>query len=826
MDEYQKFLDSKKVRAQSYGKIIDVSAIHPMLFPFQRDTTRWAIRGGRRAIFARGGLGKTFMQLEYSRLIDEPTLIVAPLTVCEQTIDEAKRINIEVKYVRQQDEVNSQFSITNYDIIKHFDPAKFNTVVLDESSILKSITSKTRELLIEMFSNTPYRLCCTATPAPNDIAEIANHAEFLGIMRREEILANFFVHDNEGWRLRGHGEEKFYEWLASWSMSIRRPSDLGYSDKGYDLTELDVKPVFVRTDYVPEGQLFHTGLKGISDRAAARRGTLDERVAETIKMVNSNPEQAIIWCGLDDEQDCLAKNIKDNVSVFGSQSPDRKKELIKRFQRGEAKVLISKIGICGYGMNFQNAHWMYFVGLSDSWEDYIQALWREHRFGQTETVHGRIILSEIEDEIYNNVMRKEAEANRMTENLIKHVAIFEKDEIMNNSPKEEIYQTKIAKDDLWTAMLGDSCEIIDELPDESIDFSVFSPPFAALYTYSATDRDLGNSRNEAEFFEHFGFVIRKLFKKLKTGRICAVHVADTPAMLVRDGYIGLKDLSGDIVKAFQKEGWIWDARIPIDKNQQAQSIRTHSKALTMTQMKKDRSWLRPALPDYILKFRKPGDNQSPVAGGMSGDEWIELANPTWPNEQDRCAEWGAFATWYGIQESDTLQGWMAARGSKDDRHICPLQLKTIRNCIRLWTNPGETVFSPFAGIGSEGDVAIELGRKFIGIELKPEYFKVMVRNLRAAVQNYFTGDLFGHADVNGKSIVELDDDHTNGNGHIDTNGKTEIPLLKTKLFQDEQLPSESFDRLVLDGKNGKSELKVERVPLVKTKFMEDEKVAA
>jgi hypothetical protein len=261
---------------------------------------------------------------------------------------------------------------------------------------------------------------------------------------------------------------------------------------------------------------------------------------------------------------------------------------------------------------------------------------------------------------------------------------------------------------------------------------VFSPPFAALYTYSSTERDLGNCKTEAEFMGHFRFIIQELLRVTMPGRICAVHVFDIPAMLVRDGYIGIKDFSGDVIREFQKCGWIYDARIPIDKNQQAQSIRTHSKALTMSQLEKDRSWLRPALPDYILKFRKAGDNAAPVVNGeITRDLWIEYASPSWPDPipQDRCGQVGAFPTWYGIRETDTLQGWRGAGnhrnvGGNDEKHICPLQLETISRIIKLWSNKYERVFTPFMGIGSEVYQAVSLERYGIGIELKQEYFSL------------------------------------------------------------------------------------------------------
>ena len=772
-DDYTKFLSQKAFIYNGDGIVVDRDAVHPFLKPFQVDLTLWALRKGRAAIFADTGLGKTYMEAEWAKHICQhtglPVLILAPLGVARQTVRLARNIDLEVTYVRDQSEVTNGVNITNYEMLDHFDTAAFAGVVLDESSILKNLAGKTRQKLTAMFADTPYRLCGTATPAPNDDAEIGQHAEFLGVMSHVEMQATFFVHREpkdtvtgqkkrgarQQWNLRRHAEEKFYRWMASWGMFVRKPSDLGHSDEGYILPPLNIEPVYVQSDYSPDDQLFFAGLKGIGDRAKVRKATVAVRVPAVADLVSASDEQWIVWCGLNSEADDVTAAIHGAVNVQGSDSIDHKTDTIEAFQDGRIRVLVTKPSIAGFGLNFQNAHNMAFVGLSDSWEDYYQCIRREYRFGQQHPVNAYIVLADIEDQIYANIMRKEAQARNMADKLISHVQQYEVAELYSDTDINGWqYQTGKAMGANWQCLLGDSVERLKELADNSIDLSVFSPPFQSLYTYSPTERDLGNSRNAGQFNEHFGFIIDDLFRVTKPGRICAVHVADVPAMMVRDGFIGMKDFSGDVIRLFQERGWIFDARIPIDKNQQAQSIRTHSKALTMAQLHRDRSWLRPAMPDYILKFRKPGDNPVPVVGGMTGDEWIELANPTWPNEHDRAAEWGAWATWYGIQESDTLQGWQAARGNDDERHICPLQLGTIERCIRLWTNPGETVLDPFNGIGSTGDQALRMERKYIGIELKPEYWQVSVRNLRAAESDMTSIDLFSWAAM--EAEVEVD----------------------------------------------------------------------
>ena len=726
MIDYQTFLNSKRLIAAPAGFEVAPEQINPCLFPFQRDLTRWSLRKGRVALFADTGLGKGPMAMEYAAQQPGRSLIVAPLSVARQFLRESAKFGYELFYARCQDEVRGAITVTNYEMIDRFDPAHFDAVVLDESSILKALDGKTRQKLTEMFQSVPHRLCCTATPAPNDIAEIANHAEFLGVMTRAEMLAAFFVHDDSGWRLKGHAETAFYRWLASWGMAVRRPSDLGYSDEGYILPPLTISPLWVDSDYVPEGQMFFTGLKGIQDRTKVRKGTLSARSAQTAYLVNTSTDQWIVWCGLNDESAELTRLIPDAIEVVGSDNPDAKAAAIEAFQDGQYRVLVTKPKIAGFGMNLQNCHKQAFCGLSDSWEAYYQCIRRSWRFGQRHPVEVRIVLSEAEDAIYRNVMQKEVEAQAMSQKLIEHMREFEQAEIANIQDQQP-YQIRTERGRDWTVMLGDSTERLVELTENSIDLSIHSPPFASLYTYSPSERDLGNSRDDSEFLAHYGLIIDHLLRVTKPGRVACVHVFDIPAMLVRDGYIGLKDFSGDVLRLFISRGWIFDARIPIDKNQQAQSIRTHAKGLTMTQMEKDRTWSRPALPDYILKFRKPGENATPVCGGdVSRDLWIEWANPTWPDEADRCADVGGFATWYGIRETDTLN--LPAK-DKDERHICPLQLATIERCIRLWSNAGETVLDPFNGIGSTGYEAVRLGRRYVGIELKESYYRSTIRNL-------------------------------------------------------------------------------------------------
>jgi DNA modification methylase len=724
-------------------------AVHPKLFDWQQQIVLWALRKGRSAVFLDTGLGKTFIQLEWARLLGFQTLIIAPLSVARQTVREALKIGLDVRYVRSQSEITEghKLWITNYEIIEDFDLSTFGSVVLDESSILKSIDGKTRKKLTNLCKNTPYKLCCTATPAPNDYTEIGNHAEFLGICTIPEMLATFFINANKEhtielggatyrkkgsnkggteWRIKHHAEERFFEWLSSWAITMTKPSDLGYDDDGFILPELRLNPIFVEAEYKGD-QLFFTGLHGIADRANIRQGTLENRIERLKTIINGNSEQWIIWTGLDSESKAAKQSFPHAVEVCGDDSVDYKAKSFEDFQDGQFQILITKPKIGGFGMNFQNAHKMAFLGLNDSWETFYQAVRREWRYGQTSPVDVHIVMSDLESEIYDNVMRKDAMAKRLRTKLIEQINKYERKELGMSSDLTTDYKENTKRGDGWIAMLGDSCQRLKEIAKESIDLSVYSPPFADLYTYTSSDRDLGNSRGWNEFFNHYHFVIQEVLRVTKPGRLTCVHTSDIPAIGQKDGYIGVRDFPGAVIRAYEQDGWIFTGRAYVQKNPQAQAIRTKSKALLFVQMRKDSTDSRPALVDQILLFKKPGDNAVPVSPVANG----ELDNEKW-------IEW-AHGIWLGIRETETLQ-FSKARGVDDEKHICPLQLGTIERCIKLYSNPGEMVLTPFGGIGSEAYMALKLGRKATLIELKPEYYKVAVSNLESASpdRNLFT----------------------------------------------------------------------------------------
>jgi len=720
-DAYAEFLAAKAHPAPRVGH--EPGPISEVLFPFQRDLVAWAIRRGRAALWADTGLGKTLMQLEWARQMGKRILIFTPLAVAQQTIREAAKLGLSPVFTREPIDEDGIW-IANYQNAHKFVGHRYDAIVLDESSILASLDGKTRTLLLAEFTSIPFRLCCTATPAPNDISELANHCEFLGVMPRVEMLAHFFIHDSEGkktsdgeggWRLKGHARDTFWRWVARWAAYVRRPSDLGYDDDGFALPPLNIRDEIVESDFIPEGELFARMRGGIGGRLEARKASTLARVARAVEVIDASAEQWLVWHGLNEEGTRLAKALGDEaVLIDGTNTDEEKIAAESQWRTGKARVLITKPSMFGFGLNWQHCYNILYLGLSDSWQQYYQSIRRCWRFGQTKAVNVVIVSSTAETAVADNVKRKEEQSAELAAGIIAAVRETQMEEIEGKRTQQE-YETDDAAGDGWRLMLGDSAERMKEIPDGSVDLSVFSPPFASLYTYSASDRDLGNSADYDEFFEHFDFIIPELLRITRPGRRACVHVQQVTTTKVTHGVIGWRDFRADVVRHFVTAGWVYDGEVVIDKCPQAQAIRTKSKALMFTQKNKDSSWSRPAMADYILLFRHPGENDVTIDTDVTNEEWILWARPIW----------------YGIRESDTLNA-AVARENADEKHICPLQLGTIERCVRLWSNKGETVFDPFSGIGSTGFVSLQCGRESLGVELKPGYFKVACRNLDSA----------------------------------------------------------------------------------------------
>lgn len=429
---YNEFLKTKKRKFEPVGFDVEKESLNNSIFEWQKDMVKWALKKGRAALFWDCGLGKTISQLSWAQKVHErtnkPVIVVAPLAVAEQTRQEGAKFGIECAVVREQKNVINGINITNYEILEHFEPHTFSGVVLDESSILKAFDGKTKKLIIDFFDNTPYKLSCTATPSPNDYMELGNQAEFLGVMSRTEMLSEFFIHDGgstQHWRLKGHAEDKFWEWISSWAMVLSNPSEIGYDGSDFILPKLNINQITVENDKESSDgnqlMLFANEAQTLNDRREARRGSLKQRCEAAEKLIELDPDtQWLFWVDLNTEADELKRLMPEAVEVRGSDSPEYKSDMLTAFSNGKIKILISKPSIAGYGLNWQCCHNMAFVGLSDSYEMLYQAMRRCWRFGQKHEVNVYIVASELEGAVKQNIERKEKQNMNMHSKMVKY----------------------------------------------------------------------------------------------------------------------------------------------------------------------------------------------------------------------------------------------------------------------------------------------------------------------------------------------------------------------------------------------------------------------
>lgn len=722
MMNYSNFLESKQKSFIKSGFYVELDNLNKHLFDFQRLIVQKSLQAGKYAVFAETGLGKTLMQLSWAEQVfvftNKPVLVLAPLAVVEQTKEQSIHFGIK-----------GNIEIFNYEQIDNLDISKYSGVVLDESSILKNIDGKTSRKLIEIFSNTPYKLCCSATPSPNDHMELGVHAEFLGACTYHEMLAQYFVHDGgetSKWRLRKHAEKDFWNFVLSWAIAIDNPRTFGFDGSGYDLPPINY--IIHEIEFEKVGSdLFGEAVVSATDLHKDLRETLDLRVNKVAEIVNSSDEPFIIWGLQNAETDKLKTLINDSVNVQGSDTPENKAKHLNGFANGDFQNLITKTKIASFGMNYQHCHNMVFCSYDFSFEKFYQAVRRCYRFGQTKEVNVHILVPKTQTNVLKTIMEKENKHKEMIHNLSELSSKHEKFEKENRKREDE------KTDNYWT-MNGDCVQRIKEVPNDAADLIVFSPPFAELYVYSDKSEDMGNVSDYEQFKQHFRFLIPELKRVLKSGRVCAVHCMDLPIQKGKEGFIGLRDFSGMLVDWFKEEGFIYHSRVTIWKNPVTEMQRTKALGLLHKTIKKDSSMSRVGIPDYVLFFRNEGENETPITHQDSDptkkdylpvDLWQKYASPVW----------------YDIDYSRTLQ-YTTARDSNDEKHICPLQLDTIERIIHLYSNEGETVLSPFGGIGSEGFAALKNGRKSISIELKESYYDINIKNHKQAIIENTTLTLF------------------------------------------------------------------------------------
>jgi hypothetical protein len=446
---YEDFIATKRSLAPPAGFDVSLSNINPMLFDFQKDIVRWNLKRGKSCTFADCGMGKTGMELEWAHHVNEytqePVLILAPLAVAQQTIREGEKFGRLAHLCESQSDVINGINITNYEKMHHFDLKHFAGVVGDESSCLKAYDSKTTQQLLSSFADTPYKLAATATPAPNDITELTNHVEFMGIMTRAQMLSSFFVHDGgstQDWRLKGHAEEAFWAWMCSWAVMIQRPSDLGYADGDFVLPPLEEFSHIVEVDTPIEERLTLWDMEAtdLQSRGRARRQSIPQRIAKAREIVDAEPhEQWLLWCGLNDESAELTRSIPGAVEVKGSDSNAHKEQALLAFANGNIQHLVTKGSIAGWGMNFQSCARQINVGMNDSWETRYQTIRRSWRFGQKRAVHIHDIIGQLETATLRNIARKEKEAQAMMDGMRRHMMAISRQEIRGAGHEQKIY---------------------------------------------------------------------------------------------------------------------------------------------------------------------------------------------------------------------------------------------------------------------------------------------------------------------------------------------------------------------------------------------------
>jgi DNA modification methylase len=721
MNEYLQFLELKQKTLINSGFNVDESELNKSMFNFQKFIVKRALKAGKYAIFADCGLGKTLMQLEWANQVCKKTngkvLILAPLAVVGQTIQEGAKFGIDM----------SSIDVNNYEQLDNIDCSIYSGIVLDESSILKNFEGATKNLILDSFANTPYKLACTATPSPNDPMELGNHSEFLDVMSRNEMLAMYFVHDGgetAKWRLKGHAVKLFYQFIGTWAMMLNKPMDIGFEMKGYNLPTLNLIEKQIITPKRDNGSLFNDAIISATNFNQELRLTKVNRLDEVVSIINSKPkENFIIWVKQNEEGEHLKKLLPDAIEVKGSDTNEWKKEKLLGFANNEFRILITKTKIASFGMNYQNCKNQIFASLDFSFEGLYQAIRRSYRFGQKDEVNIYLITTDTMSNVKESINQKQKQfeimqtemSNAINENLAGRL-------LSNNS-----YDTLEENNKWYKIMRGDCVQLISSIDDESIGLSVFSPPFAELYTYSSHVEDMGNSKDYNEFLIQFSFLIKELYRVMMSGRNVAVHCMDLPIQKGKHGFIGLRDFSGLLLRAFEDAGFVYASRVTIWKDPVVEMQRTKALGLLHKQVKKDSTMSRVGIPDYVMIFRKDGERCNPVTNtDIPVDLWQKYASPVWMD----------------IDYGNTLQGYRNGRDENDEKHICPLQLDTIERLIHLYSNKGDTVFTPFMGIGSEVYQAIKMDRKGIGFELKESYYDLAKKNLRSAILEKSQTSLF------------------------------------------------------------------------------------
>lgn len=731
---YEQFLQSKIRRIQDSG--FEVGELNPALFDFQEHIVRVALKKGRYALFENCGLGKTIQQLvwahEVTKHTHRPVLILCPLAVSGQTILEGLKFHIEIERWHESLNHNSTLKegiyITNYEQLEKVDTSFFSGVVLDESSILKNFTGVYKKLIIEKFKHTPYKLACTATPSPNDLNEIGNHSEFLNVLDAQDMRSKWFVRDEgmNNYRLKMHAKVDFYAWISSWACMITDPSDIGFDGSNFILPELNYVERHLHTTARDNGKLFNDASINATNFNAELRFTKVERLAQVVDIVNSSKEQFIVWVKQNEEADYLMQLIPDAVEVRGNDNTTLKEKRLLGFANGEFRVLVTKSKIAQFGLNFQNCHNQIFASLDFSFESLYQSIRRSYRFGQKEVVNIYLITTDTMQNVINSIKEKERQFLEMQEEMNKNI----------NSKQYGLldrYDYKEVKLENALLMKGDTCKEIKRIPDNSVDLIIYSPPFSSLFTYSNYIHDMGNNESHEEFFKQYAFLLKDLYRILKPGRLMCCHTKNLGVYKNSSGYTGVYPFTLDHTKAVMDSGFMQHCDpITIWTDPVLEMQRTKTQRLLYKTVTSDSTFTGTGMAEYVTVFRKwEGDQEN----------WEPVTNLTKQNfPLDTWQKW-ASPVWMDIRRTDVLNGHEGT-DTGDEKHIAPLQLEVIHRLVNLYSNKGETIFTPFLGIGSEVYQAIKDGRNGIGCELKDSYFEVAVKNCKSAEMKKIQIEMF------------------------------------------------------------------------------------
>jgi DNA modification methylase len=725
MEDYKKFLESKRKTFIESGFEVNESELNSNLFDFQRYIVKTALKKGRFAIFADCGLGKTLMQLSWSNAVYNHTgkkvLILAPLAVSAQTKQEAEKFGIDM----------NSFDITNYEQLSKIDCSIYSGVVLDESSILKNFFGSTKQLILDTFKNYKYKLACTASPSPNDHIELGNHAEFLNVTTFKEMVSIFFINDAfnkdhtiSKWRLKKHSTKDFWNWVSSWSLMLSNPSDIGFIGKGYVLPELFMNELQIDVEKQSNGKLFNDIKVSATDFYKELKVTQENRVKAVAEILNNSNESFIVWIKSNEEEKELLSLVPDAVAVNGSDKAELKEKRLLGFANNEFRILVTKTKIAQFGLNYQHCKNQIFLSFDFSFEGLYQAIRRSWRFGQKNNVNVTLVTVETMGNVIEAIKDKQVKFENMQKEMQRAM----------NEANAEIHATdenfRTEKGNNWTLVNGDSTQFIKTIQDNSIDYTFFSPPFSDLYMYSSDVRDLSNNSSYDEFFKHFEFMIPELLRITKEGRLLSMHCTQLSKTKGRDGKLEIVDFRGDLIRAMQKYGWTFHAEVAIWKDPKIIAQRTKNMQLLHATTKKDSTVNRMGFPDYLLTFKKDGINAEPVNHDKNGIDfayWCKIAEPIWLEGE--------------IDASDVLS-IRDAKAEHDEKHMTPTQKEPIKRLLELYTNPNDLVFSPFNGIGTEGYVSLENKRRYIGCELKESYFDLSCVNLKNAELKQLQQTLF------------------------------------------------------------------------------------